>query len=258
MDKLNQDVIKNLINPFYKTVKVVQTTASTNDDLKELASTLNSPYVLISNHQSKGRGRNKKSFYSPANTGIYMSIFIKPDLVLDDALKISACISVAVADAIKELYQLNPQIKWINDIYLNDKKIAGILCESSLKPNSNYLDYMIIGVGINVHKTDFNDDLKELACSIENNSDLFVERNELISLILNNFYNLYLNIEDNTFLKAYKDYSYILNQAITVYTPKSIYNAWAIDFDNQARLIVKKDNEIIALSSGEVTVRKIM
>ena len=126
---------------------------STNDEAKRLIkSGTTPPFLVAANEQTHGRGRQGKSFYSPADTGIYMSLVLSFSDG-ESISKITVIASVAVCKAIEKLTGLKPEIKWVNDVYLNGKKICGILCESVI--GGTDLTPVIIGVGLNLSTTDF-------------------------------------------------------------------------------------------------------
>ncbi|NLC48397.1 MAG: biotin--[acetyl-CoA-carboxylase] ligase [Tenericutes bacterium] len=256
-DLLNKEEILSHINDFYYEIDIFDSISSTNDYVKEKAYQKKEGYVCISNSQTKGKGRNGKEYFSPKDKGIYMSILLKPTSSIHDFLKITACASVAVFDAINKNYGINSSIKWINDLYINDKKIGGILCESVLNSNNTNIDYMILGIGLNVHKTKFKNNLSKTVSCIENFTDNFVSRNSLIIdilMFLNKYYN---ELESLTFLKKYKEHSNILHTYITVNENNTSYTAYVEDIDNNACLIIRKeDNTQVILNCGEVTIRK--
>lgn len=255
-DILNVSIIKEKLIDFYHTIEIIDEIDSTNDELKRRASDLEEGFVFIADTQNKGKGRNGKNFYSPKQSGIYMSLFLKPNLSIQHSLKLTACASVAIYAAIKKNYGLNSKIKWVNDVYIEDKKIAGILCEASLEMNTASLEYMIIGIGINVHSYNVPNELKDVAGSIEDFTNQQVDRNKLIKDILNYFYDYYINIKDNTFLPIYKENSYVLLKDIIIYENQDKYQARVLDIDENANLIIQKEDKSIAtLSSGEVSLR---
>lgn len=255
-DVLNASMIQEQLNDFYHTVEIVDEVDSTNDELKRRANDLEDGFVLIADTQNKGKGRNGRDFYSPKQSGIYMSLFLKPDLSIQHSLKLTACASVAIFEAIKKNYGLSSKIKWVNDVYLENKKIAGILCEASLEMNTASLEYMVIGMGLNVHSFLKPQDLQNVAGSIEDFSEVKVNRNILIKDILNYFYQYYTNIHENTFLPIYKENSYVLFKDVIIYEKQNAYPARVLDIDENANLIIQKEDKSIAtLSSGEVSLR---
>lgn len=256
-DILSLSEIQKELSSFYKKIDIVDSIDSTNEELKRNASILEEGYVLISNRQEKGKGRNNRIFHSPKQEGIYMSILLRPKLSITHSLKLTACASVAIYESIKNLYQLSPKIKWVNDVYLHDKKIAGILCEASIEVNTANVEYMIVGIGINVHDYEMPTDLKEIATCIETYSDQKHSRNEIIKEVLNTFDKYYTEIDANTFLPIYKENSSVLFQDILVYEKDFSYSAHVLDIDENANLIIQKEDKTIeVLNAKEISIRK--
>jgi len=241
-------------------VEVFKTIDSTNTYAKKLAQNgAVQGTVIVSEEQSAGRGRLGRSFYSPASTGIYMSVILRPKLSIEHSLLITTSVAVAVSKAIETLARIDTKIKWVNDIYFNEKKLCGILCEASIDFESGGLEYAIVGIGINVStlKDEFPANLKEIATSIFPNNDAKPIRSELIAEILNNISQCYDDISNKSFLEEYKKRSFLLGQEIFVINGEKSDEATAIDIDEKAQLVVKfKDGSIKTLSSGEVSVRK--
>lgn len=256
-DPLDENTIQQDLPCFYKKITILKEVDSTNEEMKRLSSSLQEGDILLAECQTKGKGRSGRLFHSPKHNGMYMSIFLKPTFSITQSLKITACTSCAVYDAIKELYNLDASIKWVNDVFIKDKKIAGILCEASLEMNTASLDYMIIGIGLNIHTYEQIEELKTIAASIEDFTDKIVSRNEIIHKILERFYYYYRTINENTFLPIYKQNSYVLNQTIDVYSQNEVYKAKALDIDENAHLLVEKeDGTQVLLNSGEISIRK--
>lgn len=245
-DVLDKNTIQSLLKEKHS-LKVLDTIDSTNDYLK---SNFNKYDIVISNKQTSGKGRRNRKFFSPKDTGIYMSILVKPNFSIEETLKLTALTSVVVYEAIKDLYNIDIKIKWVNDLILNDLKLGGILCESQIyKDNIN----MIIGIGINVKKISFPNDLKDIATSIENSIDKNISRNELIASIIN-YFDIYIN-DDLDYMNIYKKQSNTLNKEIIVYQNNTSFKGKAIDIDNNGNLIVLSNNKQIILNSGEITIR---
>lgn len=241
---------------FYHTIDLLDSVDSTNDTIKQQALSLKEGYVLLANEQTNGKGRNGRTFASAKHKGIYMSILLKPSLTIYESLKITACASVAVWEAIYQTYGIEAGIKWVNDLYLQQKKVGGILCEASLEMNTANLDYMIVGIGLNVHHQNFSAALAPIACSIEDFSNQTIKRNLLITKILNNFSTYYQELSQQTFLPIYKRHSTVLHQNITVYEKTDTYDAYVLDIDEQVHLKIKKsDGTIALLQSGEISIR---
>jgi Biotin/lipoate A/B protein ligase family. len=162
--------------------------------------------VIIASEQTQGRGRMGRTFFSPPSTGLYMSVILRPQLSLEDSLLITTGTAVAVAKAIETLTQKGVQIKWVNDLFMDGKKVCGILTEASLNVENGGLDYAVVGIGINVCTKDFPNDLKDLAGSI---FDKKPQKGPVTSLlaayVLNNLADIIENIADRTYLEEYKN-----------------------------------------------------
>ena len=250
------DKAKNLRIEVHKKVE------STNNILKSIAASKEAEgKVIIAEEQTSGRGRFGRTFYSPANTGIYMSILLRPDFTAQESLFITTSAAVAVSEAIEKMSGCEAKIKWVNDIYCNDKKVCGILTEASFNIENGMLDYAVLGIGLNVINPDedFPDDIKNIATSIYcKETYTGGKRSKLAAEILNNFMFYYENINERTFLKEYRKRSLLIGKEISVISPSNSRNAVALDIDDECRLIVKwEDGSIEAISSGEVSIRKI-
>ncbi|MBP3916446.1 MAG: biotin--[acetyl-CoA-carboxylase] ligase [Clostridium sp.] len=262
-DLISKEGISLYLNKDFSNVDIYiyKTTSSTNEVAKKLAlSGAKHGTVVISEEQTQGKGRMGRSFYSPANTGIYMSIILRPTLTAMDSVLITTSSSVAICDAIHKVTGIECQIKWINDIYINNKKIGGILTEASTNFESGTIDYLILGIGINFNnpKDNFPDDLKEIADSLYNGNSNGINRNILCAEILNNILSIIPKIKDYNFISEYKKRSIILNQEI-MYTSGGIYSKGrAIDINNDGSLVIKHDDgSIKILNSGEISIRRL-
>lgn len=167
-----------------------------------------------------------------------MSIFLKPTSSLKESFSLPIFTSVAIFLTIKELYSIDVSLKWVNDIMINDLKMGGILCESELTDDCKELKYIIIGIGLNIHKNIFDNLLINIATSVENHSDRYISRNIIISSLINNFEKLKNNKE--LVFDIYKKHSYISGKEITVIKNNESYTAKAIDISDEGYLIVKK------------------
>jgi BirA family biotin operon repressor/biotin-[acetyl-CoA-carboxylase] ligase len=213
--------------------------------------------VLIALEQTDGRGRMGRSFYSPVSSGIYFSLVLRPKLMLEDALLITTATAVAVSQAIDTVAGVASRIKWVNDIYIGDKKVCGILTEASLNFESGSLEYAIVGIGINIETQDFPEEINKVAGS------LFCEKptgspitSILVAEVLNNMAKCMNTLTDQAFLDEYRRRSFLIGKDIIVLRGKEILNAKAIDIDTRARLVVEyEDGTVEALNSGEVSVR---
>lgn len=246
-----QEIQKNL--KYKHNIEIFDSIDSTNKHLKSKINEKNYGTIVISNEQTNGYGKSNREFLSNKNIGIYMSILINPNCLIEESLKITILTSVAVLSAIKSVYNLDVKLKWVNDIILNDLKVGGILCESQINLNTKIIDNMIVGIGINVKEFDFPPSLKNIATSIENNTNIKISRNELISEIIN-FFDLYF-IDNKNYLNLYKENSYVLGKDITVIQNDRQFFAKAIDIKDNGALIVQEQEKIIKLISSDISIR---
>ena len=229
--------------------------SSTNTVLKSIYNIVSDNTVLLADSQTAGRGRLNKNFYSPNNTGVYLSLLSKRKYTKDDALLITPLVAVAVLDVIKR-YAENVKIKWVNDIYIDDRKVCGILTESSFDLKTNLTDYVIIGIGLNVFKPidGFPSDISNIATSIFDDKD-DCDINLIVAELINSI-NYYLSRFDiNKIITEYTDNSYLDGKKVKFIELGHCYEAEVLGIDDHLRLIVKRnDGEIVTLSSGEVAI----
>ncbi len=236
-----------------KIIRIDETT-STNDLAKEYArGGEGEGTVVVALHQSQGRGRIGRSFFSPAEVGIYMSVILRPKFTGEEGLLITSFSSVAVCRAINKVCQAKPKIKWVNDVYLNNKKVCGILTESVI--DNGKVKYVILGIGINVNGMDFPEEISPIATSIEKETGEKQDKEALLIEIIKELDNLYENYQKGEFLKESRELSCVLGKEIKVIRGNESYTAKAIDIDDSGRLIVEKNGEKEALGSGEISIR---
>lgn len=239
-------------------IKVYKTIGSTNTEAKLLSMQgAGHGTVILSEEQTSGRGRMGRNFYSPSESGIYMSIILKPDLNIADSVLITTAAAVAVCLAVDKFTNLGPEIKWVNDIYINGKKVCGILTEAVTDIESGTVNGVIVGIGINVRAEAFPSELKEIAGSVFDSSENSHVRNRLAAEIINNVLSTCANLEDRTFLEIYKKRSMILGEKIRYLKNNRWYEGYAQDIDEYGGLVVfHEDGHKEVLHSGEISVRK--
>ena len=214
--------------------------------------------VVIANRQSAGRGRLGRSFFSPEEKGIYMSILLRPRLELQRAALITSMAAVAVARAIERVSKVPAGIKWVNDVYLNRKKVCGILTESGLNVQTGELEYAVLGIGVNVGVMEFPEELKEIATSVSNECGLEISRSELIEEILEELEVWYPTLWDGSFLKESRERSVLLGKEILVLDTTvsgGSYSATAVELNEMGHLVIERKGERVVLNSGEVSIR---
>ena len=213
--------------------------------------------AVLAFHQSSGKGRLGRTFISPANTGIYMSVLLKPLFDMSKSVLITTAASVAVVRAIEKVCGLAPQIKWVNDIYVNGKKICGILTEAITGFETGQIEYLIVGIGINCSTKEFPEDLLEIAGALEG----AFSKNQLAAEVLNQLLPLMDHMEDRSFIDDYKSHSMVIGKTVTVYkggySPKtSGKQARVLNIDQNGGLeVLYSSGERETLSTGEISIR---
>jgi BirA family biotin operon repressor/biotin-[acetyl-CoA-carboxylase] ligase len=263
----NDIISAESISPYLKgkaknfSLVVHQTVTSTNTIAKELAAK-GAPEgtVIIAREQTQGRGRMGRSFYSPEATGIYFSIILRPKLSMEDSLRITTATAVAVADAIESIASVDAKIKWVNDIFVNGKKVCGILTEASLNFENGGVEYAVVGIGLNIATQDFPKGLETVAGSIWKDKPREDPISSiLLAEILNNIADIKDSLTDAKYLEEYQRRSFLIGKNILVLKGGQTIPAKAVSIDKDARLVVEyEDHTEEALSSGEVSIRPIL
>lgn len=241
-------------------LKVFDSVGSTNDVAKENPPT-SKPTIIISNKQTKGRGRRGRNFFSPEGSGIYMSIAFEPNFDIDKSLFVTMATALAVCHAIEKLCNVNPKIKWVNDIFVNGKKVCGILTEGQTSFESGKIDSIIVGIGLNCFPSKVPDELKDIVGWLAEAPGDFT-RSQLASEIINEFFSILDEMESKDFLREYRNKCFILGKQIYVY-PRingDGIRARAIDIDDTGGLIVEylegiNSRQMLTITTGEVNIR---
>lgn len=234
---------------------------STNRVLKALAKDgAKEGQTVIADEQTNGRGRLGRYFFSPKERGIYMSVLLRPDDKAYEMAPLTAWVAVAVANAIEAVSGVRPGVKWVNDLILNGKKICGIMTEMAVKEDSNKVDYIIIGIGINVNgkREEFPEELREIASSIEAETGIAVSRAQLVAEIIRELDLLSENwqIETQKYLEQYRADCITVGKEVRVLSPDGERAATALSVEGDFSLLVRYDvGTIERVYSGEVSVR---
>ncbi|HHW66192.1 MAG: biotin--[acetyl-CoA-carboxylase] ligase [Defluviitaleaceae bacterium] len=232
---------------------------STNKEAKKLAASGEKEgTIVISEEQLAGRGRLGRTWISPAGTGIWMSVILRPSIAPTDASKITLLAGLAVCEGIKEATGLPVQIKWPNDLVLHNKKICGILTEMSAEMEK--INYIILGIGINVNTDSFPEDLKNTATSLKIEGEKEYDRKEIVKAILmylEQYYELYMKNQDmEDLLEKYKNHCLTLGKEVKIIHRNEEFIGKAVDLSKEGELMVEKqDGQVITVFSGEVSVR---
>lgn len=232
---------------------------STNTKMAELAAEgAEHGTVVVADAQTAGKGRRGRSWESPEGENIYMSILLRPNCKPQKAPMLTLVMAYSVARAVQEQGFQEVQIKWPNDLILSGKKICGILTEMQM--NSSEIDYVVVGVGINVNTRNFSPDLEEKATSLYLESGRQFERESIVENVLEKFeeaYRQFVVEQDLSFLQeAYNAMLVNAGKEVRVLEPGNEYTAYAQGINSGGELIVITSNgEEKAVYAGEVSVR---
>ncbi len=258
MTCISAEYIQQHTDSFYR-ISVEREVTSTNDIMKSFANEgAAEGEVLIAQYQTAGKGRLSRSFYSPKDSGIYMSVLLRPNLPVQDAVRITTSAAVAVRRAIISFTDEPVAIKWVNDIYMRDKKVCGILTESSVNVESGMLDYAVLGIGVNVTQPSgsFPDALKAIAGSVFED---FAPENiydRLAAEILNQLKTVIDDPAAPEIVNEYRANSWLDGRCVDVIAGNESYPAKVIGVSDDFGLAVQTySGERKVLTFGEVSVK---
>lgn len=242
-------------------LKIYKEVDSTNEEAKKLARQGEAEnLVVLTESQTAGKGRRGRSFYSQGPEGVYMSILIRPKLSFQEALKITTMTAVAVSRAIEKNCGVEVGIKWVNDLFIQGKKVCGILTEAGIDFETGDLDYAVVGIGINVLKREFPEELKGIVTTLEDESGEQVSRSKLVADVLREIHGLYgelMSAEGDipSYHEEYVNRSIVLGKEVMVHSGNQVYPAKAVAIDEKIGLVVETAEGRRTLDSGEVSVR---
>lgn len=231
--------------------------SSTNDYVKILANK-NYPeyYTVIANSQSGGKGRQGKSFYSPGSTGVYLSMLLRPRFSMEKALNITTSAAVAVSKTIEEFTIKDTKIKWVNDIFIDNKKVCGILTEGSMDFEQLNLSFAVLGIGVNLFKPKaFPNAISNIAGYVIEDFDEEVKAKFIARLIDNVIYH-YKNIDSKEFNEYYREKSYLKGRTVTFDYEGNQEIAKVRDIDENYSLVIDTKEKIIHLKTGSVELKE--
>ncbi len=257
-DRKTEEKLTELLcnEPFFSNVYCYDCVTSTNDLAKDLAkSGAGEGTVVVSKSQSQGRGRMGRCFHSPNETGLYMSLILRPGRYQQNAGLLTACGAVAVQQAILDVTGASVDIKWVNDLYAGGKKLCGILAEGHFTPSGAF-DYVILGIGINLLPPEggYAEDIVNIATSIFEVTGKEVDRAELCALVLRRWFSYYEGLPDVGFLELYRAHSCVLGKTVSYIKNGETHTGIAVSIDDAARLIVEQsDGNVVTLDTGEIS-----
>ncbi len=260
---ITEDSLRACLPSKYKNndIYVFDVLDSTNIYAKQLA-IQKAPHgtIVLAHRQTGGKGRLGRSFFSPKE-GIYLSIIIKPDFDISKSVLVTSAAAVAVAEAIEKVCGKQAGIKWVNDVYVDQKKVCGILCEGINDFETGQIESIVIGIGINTSLKGFPKELLSIAGAVTGDYC----RSALAAQVIARVLDLTFNIEDREYIKAYREKSLVIGKTVSVY--KGVYrkdpqeeipsrSARVLDMDDDGGLMVLySDGTRETLTSGEISIR---
>ena len=265
-EKSEQQLNTLLQNNFqnYK-IEYFSTIDSTNTYAKNLLEkNLNQNLIVVADSQTAGRGRMGRSFYSPDASGLYFSLTIDLQNKNITPSQITAFSGVEVCNTIKEFFNIESKIKWINDIFINNKKVCGILAEGIIDYTTGKIAKVVLGIGINLYKSkkDFPQEIQNIAGTVLKKEISEQTKIEFTAKLIQNIICFFKNPTENQLqkkLEEYKKLSFLIGKQVQVFPiiddAKSSYTATVLDIDNNANLVVQTEGKTEVLNSGEVSLK---
>ena len=234
-------------------IEVLKSVSSTNIYAKKCAEERAERMLVLAEEQTEGRGRRGRSFYSPYGTGLYMSLLMKVERSLAQFVPITVAAAVAGTRAVTQLSGKEAKIKWVNDIYLDNKKICGILAEAVSDAKSGMLTAVVVGIGVNVFTENYPEDIKDKAGSLLPGA---LTRNELAAEITKELLGFSKNLNAPELMEEYRRKSMVIGEEIYWMEKEIRKEGRAIGINESGNLIVETKEGKVILSAGEISVRK--
>lgn len=257
-DTLTKQGVEKYLEDGFFDVRVFDCVTSTNTVAKEYAANGAAEGVVIAaKEQSLGKGRVGRKFFAPADSGVYFTVILRPERVFEQAILLTVAAGVSVAEAIEEVGTKTAQIKWVNDVYVDGKKCCGILSEAVADMESGGIEYVVVGIGINVKEPrgGFADEIKDIA-GVACEDGIEDVRNKMIAAVLNRFEYYYKNFDKQELARIYRQRSFLTGKDVVVSRSDSDRTARVLDIDDDCRLVVEYgDGTRDSLSTGEVRIK---
>ncbi|MGL4791951.1 MAG: biotin--[acetyl-CoA-carboxylase] ligase [Anaerotignaceae bacterium] len=258
---LNEREISKSLNTweFGKELYVIETVDSTNNKVRELAQNgAKEGCTVIAETQTGGKGRLGRPWKSPPGNGVWISVLLKPEIAPQNVSSITLLAGLSVCKVLRALFGVNAEIKWPNDVLLNGKKLCGILTEMNAQMES--VDFVIVGIGINVNNASFPKDIEDVATSIYQNIGKEVNRIPIICELLKELEKNYAIYKQKGFSGIRAEYSNLcvtLNKEVKVIA-KDGFIGKAVEITDEGELVVEKsDKTRVTVFSGEVSIRPV-
>ncbi len=236
---------------------VYELVGSTNTEAKRYAEcdVSHTDAFFIAERQSAGRGRMGRSFSSERG-GLYLSYLCHPEMRASDALMLTVYAAVSVCDAVRELTGAMPRIKWVNDVFLGDRKLAGILTEGAFSGVEDSFDYAVVGIGINLHKREFPEELAGIATDLESECGVHIDVAEFAAALAERL-SRFETASREEYMEKYRAASAVLGKRIQVVSSSGSFGATAVAIEDNGSLTVIPDGDAAPVSvfTGEVSIR---
>lgn len=240
-------------------ITVEKSVSSTNDILKQWAANgAQAGTVLVAGAQTVGKGRMSRRFYSPEGTGIYLSVLLRPKLSVPSSLRLTTASAVAVSRAIRRFTDEPVGIKWVNDLYMRNRKVCGILTEAAMDMESGMLDYAVVGIGLNlsVPKEGYPPEIADVAGAVFEDNVPDNIQNRMTAAILRELKSVIDDPSDSSVAEEYRSASWLNGKLVDVILADTSYPATVVGISENLELIVQTEQgEQKYLSSGEVSVK---
>lgn len=260
-DILSPQGIRRFLRPEYRDLDltVLPTAPSTNALVREKANQGRPEgCIIIACEQTDGRGRYGRQFFSPVDSGVYLSLLLRPTAYSpQQATCLTAAAAAAMCQAIEAVTGQQPGIKWVNDIFLRGKKVCGILTEAAVGLETGTLNYMVLGAGVNLYPPvkGFPEEIQPIAGSVLERS-CPEAKNRLVGEFLNRFWDFYTHPECRAYLEDYRARSLAIGRNVTVLSAGKAVSAYTYGIDDDFRLLVRYENgDTEALSYGEIRIQ---
>lgn len=234
-------------------IVVLETVDSTNNYAKQYALGKKGQMLIVANEQTAGRGRRGRSFSSPEN-GLYLSLVLRPEISLEEVYLSTIMTVVALHRVLSRLTEEEIGIKWVNDLYIGERKISGILTELVSDLESKKLEFLVAGIGLNLNVSlaDYPEDLKSKVGILKLDK---VNRNQLIAMIAQEVIEIFQDFDKEGILEEYKKSQLLFGKMVEFEQGGQMKIAKAVDISPEGELVVLADGKKIHLNSGEVSVR---
>ncbi|WP_409021685.1 biotin--[acetyl-CoA-carboxylase] ligase [Dellaglioa sp. P0083] len=256
-NQLNAQLIQSYLTTDMMQIELFDEVTSTNVLAKERSSQpgIQGPLLIVANSQTAGYGRFGRTFESPEDTGIYISYLLRIDQPIKDVGQLTTATAMAVSYALENKLKIQPQIKWVNDIYYQNKKVCGILTEAVTDFETQQVTSLVIGIGL-----DFKTDLKKLSPELQDKVGSLIDesnnvtRNELIAEITNQFIQIYQNYQNGDFMNEYRERSLVIGQTVTLKSGHQEITGTVETINDDGQLVLRDNTgQVMTYMAGEIT-----